>query len=202
MLNRLCALRARPPAARLRLRRGRQVGSLPRAAAELSGAALAVVCLAVGSPPLRAAGDAADSRTPRPPGLVILQRSESVNGLKQIGVFGARADAQRPGLWSVQVWEETDDRVIVATDRIGCSATAPMRITGSGGQLLVRELNPGGAIHSGNRLDQLIWWAVCHPSQAGRDPASLAPEARRLGYSGQLTEQQQVLRAPAPSRQP
>lgn len=129
---------------------------------------------------------------------MILLRSESVNGAKQIGVYGAKADSQRPGLWSVQVWEETGDRVTIATDRIGCSATAPMRITGSGSQLLVRALNPGGLIYPANRLDHLIWWAVCHPPLAGRDPAGLGAEARRLGYSGQLQETQQLLTAPRP----
>lgn len=144
------------------------------------------------------AADPPKSRAPRPPDLLILLRSESVNGQKQIGVFGAKADPQRPGLWSVQVWEETHDRVTIATDRIRCSATAPMRITGVGGQLLVRELNPGGAIHPANRLDHLIWWAVCHPPLAGRDPAGLVEEARRLGYSGQLPERQERLQAPGP----
>ncbi len=144
------------------------------------------------------AADPPKTRAPRPPDLVILLRSESVNGQKQVGIFGVKADPQRPGLWSVQVWEETTDRVTIATDRIRCSATAPMRITGAGSQLLVRELNPGGAIHPANRLDHLIWWAVCHPSLAGRDPAGLAEEARQLGYSGQLPESQQVLQAPRP----
>lgn len=129
---------------------------------------------------------------------MILQRSESVNGLKRVGVFGAKPDPQQPGLWSVQVWEETNDRVTIATDRVRCSVTAPMRITGAGGQLLVRELNPGGAIHPANRLDHLIWWAVCHPPLAGRDPAGLVEEARRLGYSGQLPERQEQLQAPRP----
>ena len=119
-----------------------------------------------------------------------------IAGEKQIGVYGAKPDRKPGGLWSVQVWEQTDGRVVIATDRIGCSPTAPMRITGGGGQMLVRELNPGGAIHPANRLDHLIWWAVCHPQLAGRDPAALAAEARRLGYSGQLQERQQVLRAP------
>ncbi len=144
------------------------------------------------------AADPPKTRAPRPPDLVILLRSESVNGQKQVGIFGVKADPQRPGLWSVQVWEETTDRVTIATDRIRCSATAPMRITGAGSQLLVRELNPGGAIHPANRLDHLIWWAVCHPSLAGRDPAGLVEEARRLGYSGQLPERQEQLQAPRP----
>ena len=74
-----------------------------------------------------------------------------------------------------------------------------MRITGSGSQLLVRELNPGGVIYPANRLDHLIWWAICYPQLAGRDPAGLGAEARRLGFSGQLQEEQQLLRVPVPS---
>ncbi len=167
------------------------------AARRLAGLVLAAASLSSGALSASAADDpAAASRAPRPADLVILLRSQSVNGEKQVGVFGAKADPQRPGMWSVQVWEETDDRVTVATDRVGCSPTAPLRITGSGSQLLVRELNPGGAIHPSNRLDHLIWWSVCHPAQAGRDPAGLGAEARRLGYSGQLQETQQVLQAP------
>jgi menaquinone-specific isochorismate synthase len=33
---------------------------------------------------------------------------------------------------------------------------------------------------------------------AGRDPAGLVEEARRLGYSGQLPERQERLQAPGP----
>jgi len=138
---------------------------------------------------------AADSKAPRPKDLVILYRSESVLGRKEIGVFGATADPRQPGLWSVQVWEETRDRVTIATDRISCTPAAPLRITGEGSQMYVRQLNPGGAIHDVNRLDHLIWWAVCQPQLAGRDPAGLAKEARRLGFSGNLREQQDVVKA-------
>lgn len=147
-------------------------------------------------PPLAAAEDppvTAEGRAPRPPDLKILWRSESVLGSKQIGVFGAKADARQPGLWSVQVWEETRDRVTIATDRIGCTLQMPVRITGTGRQTYVRQLNPGGAIHDANRLDHLIWWAVCQPDLAGRDPAGLGKEARRLGFSGNLREQQDVV---------
>ena len=188
MLNRLSGDRGRP----------RPMAPGPASAVRLAGLALAGAALGGGALPAWAAETPASTRAPRPPDLVILLRSESVNGEKLIGVFGAKADPQRPGLWSVQVWEETEERITIATDRIGCSAASPMRITGSGSQLLVRELNPGGLIHPTNRLDHLIWWAVCHPSLAGRDPAGLAAEARRLGYSGLLQERQQQLQAPRP----
>ena len=139
---------------------------------------------------------AADSKAPRPKDLVILYRSESVLGRREIGVFGATADPRQPGLWSVQVWEETRDRVTIATDRISCTPAAPLRITGEGSQMYVRQLNPGGAIHDVNRLDHLIWWAVCVPAQAGKDPATLGALARSLGYSGQLVEREEVLVVP------
>lgn len=181
------ALRTVPPGSGRRAR---------RPTLGLAAASLLALSGAVASSSAFAADPPVNRRAPRPPDLVTLLRSQSVNGDRQVGVFGAKADPQRPGLWSVQVWEETQDRITIATDRIGCSPTAPTRITGSGSQLLVRELNPGGVIHPANRLDHLIWWAVCHPSQAGRDPAALGSEARRLGYSGQLQETQQVLQAP------
>ncbi len=203
MLNRSSGLRVRLLACRCGLLQAKGSGSwswsAPASAAlaaGLAGLALAGSSLGGTGLPARSAETPASTRAPRPPDLVILQRSESVNGVKQIGVFGAKADPRSPGMWSVQVWEETNDRVTIATDRISCSPTAPLRTTGSGSQLLVRELNPGGAIHPANRLDHLIWWAVCHPAFAGRDPAGLAAEARRLGYSGQLQESQQVLQAP------
>lgn len=147
--------------------------------------------------PLRAAEPAADAeRAPRPPDLQILLRRQSVNGEEQIGIYGAKADPRLAGLWSVQVWEETSDRVTIATDRIRCEAANPLRITGGGGQVLMRQLNPGGPIFPSNRLDHLIWWAVCHPPLAGKDPETLAAEARRLGYSGLIPEQQQLLQGP------
>lgn len=199
MLNRSAGDRGRPrPLCRLLPPGGGGLCGGRPAALALAATAVSLVGLTLtgGLLPARSAEPPDSTRPPRPPDLVILQRSQNVNGETLVGVFGAKADPQRPGLWSVQVWEETDDRVTVATDRIGCSATAPMRITGSGSRLLVRQLNPGGLIYPANRLDHLIWWAVCHPAQAGRDPDGLGAEARRLGYSGQLQESQQQLRAP------
>ena len=74
-----------------------------------------------------------------------------------------------------------------------CAPQAPLRLTRQGQRLLIKELNPGGAITEANRLDHQIWWAACHPDQAGKDPELLQETAQRLGYSGQLREQQQVL---------
>ena len=68
-----------------------------------------------------------------------------------------------------------------------------MRVTSDGANFYVRELNPGGAITSANRIDHLVWWATCFPEQAGKDPAGLGPLARQLGYSGSLRESEQIL---------
>jgi hypothetical protein len=132
----------------------------------------------------------------RPPGLVVLQDRVTHRGREVVGIYGLVAEPAQPGLWRVQVWEELDDRVTVATDKIGCSVTSPLRITGTTRRLIVRELNPGGVITPANRLDHLMWWAVCVPAQAGKDPAGLGPLARQLGYSGRLPEREQVLLGP------
>jgi hypothetical protein len=140
--------------------------------------------------------DGAEPGPPRPADLVVLQERIGHQGKETIGVFGAVADAVQPGLWRVQLWTQTSDRVTIATDIVRCSPTAPMRVTGDERHLFVRQLNPGGLITRANRLDHLIWWAVCQPAQAGRDPATLTGVARQLGYSGQLQEREEVLPAP------
>jgi hypothetical protein len=128
----------------------------------------------------------------RPPGFLLLEERQSIEGLRLVGVYGAVAESS-PGVWRVQLWEQQRERVVISTDKLNCSTTAPLRIPGRGRRLVVRELNPGGTITPANRLDHLIWWAVCHPEQAGRDPATLAPVARQLGFDGQRQEQEQVL---------
>jgi hypothetical protein len=151
------------------------------------------------SAPLRAAPEPADP-VPQPADLVVLQDRVGRGGRELIGVFGTEVEAAEPEVRRVRIWEEKRDRVTVSTDVVRCSPTAPMRITGREGRLgrrlIVRELNPGGAITRENRLDHLIWWAACQPEQAGKDPATLAPLARRLGFSGTLVEREQVLPAP------
>jgi len=129
----------------------------------------------------------------RPPGLVLLQERQGREGLEAIGVYGASPDRLQSDLWSVKVWLERPNNVQVRSDAIRCGSTAPMRITTDGRQTYLRALNPGGAITPSNRVDHLIWWAVCHPAQAGRDPAGLAGVARQLGYSGQLVEREEVV---------
>ncbi|MFM9109255.1 MAG: hypothetical protein ACKOPN_01400, partial [Prochlorococcaceae cyanobacterium] len=117
----------------------------------------------------------------------------AVVGLEALGVYGASPDRLQSDLWSVKVWLERPNNVQVRSDAIRCGSTAPMRITTDGRQTYLRALNPGGAITPSNRVDHLIWWAVCHPAQAGRDPAGLGGVARQLGYSGQLVEREEVV---------
>jgi len=137
-----------------------------------------------------------DAKAPRPADLVILQQWTSREGQQSVGIFGIKADPLMPDTRSVQIWYEQPDRVTIATDKIRCSTQGPMRVTGTATRLIVRELNPGGPITPTNRQDHLIWWAVCVPAQAGKDPASLGALARSLGYSGHLIEREQVLVAP------
>lgn len=128
-----------------------------------------------------------------PPGLVVLVDKPSLQGQYRFGVFHPRQDPQVPDLWQVQIWQQISDRVSVSSERLNCSLSSPMRILRNGSALELRHLNPGGAISLGNRLDHQIWWAVCHPSLAGQDPAALAEEARRLGFSGQRLERVELV---------
>lgn len=137
-----------------------------------------------------------EGRPQRPEGFVLLEERGGFEGIRAVGIFGARPDPGQEGLWRVQLWQEVRDRVTIATDKVSCRPAAPLRITGRGRTLIVRELNPGGPISPANRLDHQIWWAVCHPSLAGRDPATLGPEARRLGFDGRLIERELLLPSP------
>jgi hypothetical protein len=129
----------------------------------------------------------------RPPGLIVLEERPSQQGVRVLGIYGPKPDATSPGLWRVQLWVQNGNDATVRTDTVRCSLTAPMRLTNERGRWLMRDLNPGGAITPGNRVDHLVWWATCHPEQAGRDPATLQTLARQLGYSGTLRETEQVL---------
>jgi hypothetical protein len=135
---------------------------------------------------------------PSPPAdLVVLVKKSTLQGRWRLGVFDRQPDPTQSGVWRLKLWEQTEDRVLVSTDVLNCSVLQPMRITGGGGAakgvLILRELNPGGPITPANRLDHQIWWAACFPEQAGKDPATLGPEARRLGFSGTLVEREQVV---------
>lgn len=129
----------------------------------------------------------------RPADLVVLRQWQTMEGGFLIGVHGARPAANDPQARTIQLWVESPAGVKLAVDTLRCSPAAPMRLTRQGSNLLIQELNPGGAISEANRLNHQIWWAACFPEQAGKDPATLQPLARQLGYSGLLREQQQVL---------
>ncbi len=155
------------------------------------GVLLAAVLLAPGLG--RAEGGAQKPSENRPANMVILQERLSHQGMTAIGVYDVEVDATTPGLRRVKVWEEQPNNVVVRVDTIRCTLDSPMRVTSDGNRFFMRALNPGGPITAGNRMDHLIWWATCHPEQAGRDPAGLAAVARQLGYSGSLRESEQIL---------
>lgn len=131
----------------------------------------------------------------RPADLVLLREWTTMAGDFAIGVRSAKPDPADAAARTIVVWVESPDGVQLAVDTLRCSPEAPMRLTRQGSKLLIKELNPGGAITEANRLDHQIWWAACHPAQAGADPATLQATARQLGYSGLLREQKQVLPA-------
>lgn len=136
------------------------------------------------------------SEPPPPADLVVLAKRSTLNGRWRLGVYDRQQDPAQPRVWRLKIWEQTEDRVFVSTDVLNCSPTQPMRITGGRGVMILRDLNPGGPITPANRLDHQIWWAACFPEQAGKDPATLGPEARRLGFSGNLVEREQVVPSP------
>jgi hypothetical protein len=129
----------------------------------------------------------------RPADLVLLREWTTMEGGFAIGVHSVKPDPRDPVARTIIVWVESPSGVQLAIDTVRCSPQAPLRLTRKGNDLLIKELNPGGAITDANRLDHQIWWAACHPEQAGKDPATLQAQARKLGYSGLLREQEQVL---------
>lgn len=131
----------------------------------------------------------------RPVGLALLLERDIPGGKQALGVYGAEAEPSQPGVWRIKVWEELPNDVKVRSETIRCSPSGPMRVTNDGRNLILRELNPGGAVSPANRIDHLVWWATCFPEQAGKDPATLGPLARKLGYSGLIVEREQVVPA-------
>jgi hypothetical protein len=129
----------------------------------------------------------------RPAGLIVLEERPSQEGQRVLGLYAPRQDPANPDLWRVQLWQQRGASVVLSTDTLNCSPGGAMRLTREGDRWLLRQLNPGGLITPANRLDHLVWWATCHPQQAGRDPATLAPLARQLGHPGDLRETEQVL---------
>jgi hypothetical protein len=158
---------------------------------------LPLACLAAlgagTAPAALAEGGGVRPEDARPPGLILLEERPGLDGKQAIGVYGAVADRDTPGLWRIKLWDEQPHDVKVRSETIRCTPAAPIRVTSDGANLYVRELNPGGAITPANRIDHLVWWATCFPEQAGRDPAGLAGLARQLGYSGTLRESEQIV---------
>ena len=134
-----------------------------------------------------------DPAEARPVDLMVIWQRPVAYGTHLIGVYAVKADAKTPGLVQIKVWDELPNDMSVISETIRCSPEAPMRVTSNGSNLMVRELKPGGPIHPGNRINHLVWWATCFPKQAGKDPATLGPVARQLGYSGALRESEQIL---------
>jgi hypothetical protein len=154
--------------------------------------ALCSLLLAAGA----AHGQGAAVRIPsenRPPGMALLFERTIPGGPQALGVYAITPDPAEPGLKRIKVWEELPNDVKVRSETIRCSIAAPTRVTNDGRHLILRELNPGGAISSANRIDHLVWWAACFPEQAGKDPAGLRPLALQLGYSGFRVERELVL---------
>lgn len=152
----------------------------------LAGSGLALA-LSLAGAPLRA------EPAPRPADLRIILERTSFRGPETIGVYGRVPEPGQPGQWRVKIWREKLDRLVLDTESIDCRPGHASRIGTDQSRVVVQTLNPGGLITPANRLDHLIWWATCAPEQAGRDPALLAAEARRLGFNGQQQESTQVL---------
>jgi hypothetical protein len=129
----------------------------------------------------------------RPPTMVLLTERTVAGGKQATGVYQIERDPLMPDVRRVKVWLELPNDLQVRNETIRCSPKMPMRVTNDGRNLIARQLNPGGAISPGNRLDHLIWWAVCFPELAKQDPATLGDKARQLGYSGHLQESEQRL---------
>jgi hypothetical protein len=161
----------------------------------LAGSASALA-LAGWLAPLPAGADQGDMVNPidaRPPGLVVLWERAGRGGKEAVGVYAVSKDPHDPEVRQIKVWLELPNNLRVRQETIRCSLSQPMRMSSNGREFILRELNPGGTITTANRLDHQIWWAACYPEQAGKDPAKLAPLARKLGYSGHLVEREQVL---------
>jgi len=162
-------------------------------------AALALPVAGLAAPAALAQGGLMQSpELSRPKTLVLLSERIVPGGKQATGVYAIEADPAFPDVKRVKVWLELPNDLQVRNETIRCSAKAPMRVTTDGRDLIVRQLNPGGAINPTNRLDHLIWWAVCFPELAQQDPAGLGAKARELGYSGHLQESEQ--RVPQPGR--
>jgi len=146
-------------------------------------------------------GGLQDPSRHRPADLVVLQDRPVPYGREVIGTYAVTPVAGQPAMRQLKLWIERVNNVTVRRETVNCDPAAPSRLTREGDQLQLHELNPGGSVGPHNRLSHQVWWAACHPPQAGRDPADLAATARRLGYDGQRREGLQLLPAgPRPPR--
>ena len=170
------------------------MGAMLTSLAKLCCVALALAPGAV----LAQAGLMESPERARPAGMVLLSERVVGGGKQATGVYQIERDPALPDVRRVKVWLELPNDLQVRNETIRCSPLAPMRVTNDGRDLIVRQLNPGGLINPSNRLDHLIWWAVCFPELAAQDPAGLGPRARQLGYGGHLQESEQ--RFPSPGR--
>lgn len=186
------------PAAALR-RRPASLGAAALGAAARSVSALSLAALGAFTTAAALAADPEAGDPAPPPDLVELRRRATAEGPEVVGVFNVRTDPAQPDLRRVQLWQARGSELVVSTDVVRCSPTAPGRLTGLGGaagrRMVLRSLNPGGVITSANRLDHLVWWAACVPELAGRDPATLVEEAHRRGFHGGLQEREEILPA-------
>lgn len=129
----------------------------------------------------------------RPPGLVLLDERTIPYGKEVTGIYAIRPADDIPQGKRLKLWQEKVNDVKVRNETVRCDQAAPARITSTGSQLVMVELNPGGAVGPHNRLSHLVWWAACFPDQAGKDPNSLQAVARKLGFSGMLIEREHLL---------
>ena len=129
----------------------------------------------------------------RPPGLVLLDERTIPYGKEVTGVYAIRPADDIPQGKRLKLWQEKVNDVKVRNETVRCDQASPARITSTGSQLVMVELNPGGAVGPHNRLSHLVWWAACFPDQAGKDPNSLQAVARKLGFSGMLIEREHLL---------
>ena len=129
----------------------------------------------------------------RPPGLVLLEERTIPYGKEVTGIYAIRPAEDIPQGKRLKLWQEKVNDVKVRNETVRCDQASPARITSTGSQLLMLELNPGGAVGPHNRLSHLVWWAACFPDQAGKDPNSLQAIARKLGFSGMLIEREHLL---------
>lgn len=134
----------------------------------------------------------------RPSDMTVLETQSIGGGTYTLAIYAIKGDASDPDLRRYKLWKEYPNDLLVPTESVNCSTTEPLRVTRDQEAIYIRRLNPGGVLNDSNREDHLVWWAACVPAEAGKDPATLADQARQLGYSGLLTETTETLRVPGP----